>query len=55
MKYYIGTVDNDFDRYKQEVFAVDFPNQATPEESGYDSVEGPFDTKEEAEDCSDLV
>ncbi|MHC4121960.1 MAG: hypothetical protein ACYSSI_00170 [Planctomycetota bacterium] len=52
MKYYVGIgFDNVGDEISQ-VFAADTPQDATPDETGYDEVIGPFDTKEEAEEAN---
>ena len=48
-KYYVGHTKNE----GPQVFASDSPEAATPEASGYESVDGPFDTKEEAESLID--
>ena len=44
-KYYIGI--GEFET--GTVFCSDNPQDATPEYSGFDVVDGPFDTEEEAE------
>jgi hypothetical protein len=49
-KYYIGYDEQN----RPEVFACDDPKYATPEASGYTSVEGPFDTLEEAKEAAGL-
>ena len=48
-KYYVGCYEGPHG-CKSDVFAADSPDEATPEISGYDTVEGPFDTKQEAEE-----
>ena len=45
-KYYVGYDENG----EAEVFASDDPKYGTPEYSGYDAVDGPYDTKQEAEE-----
>lgn len=45
-KWYVG-YNADWDQY--ETFSCDNPDDATPEASGYETVEGPFDSKEEAD------
>lgn len=45
-KFYIGTSDLG----RRDVFEWDEKTDPTPEDTGYESIEGPFDTKEEAED-----
>ena len=45
-KWYIGYIEQ---TDQTQIFASDDPTKATPEASGYDSVDGPFDTEEEAE------
>ena len=44
-KWYVGW--NQYDEFN--IFKTQFPTKATPEVSGYDRVEGPFDTEEEAQ------
>jgi hypothetical protein len=43
-KFYIGLHNGEW-----QVFAADDPKEATPEASGYDAVDGAYDTQEEAE------
>ena len=50
-KYYVGYSESTHGP-KTDVFGADSPDEATPEASGYDSVEGPFDTIEEAEEVA---
>jgi len=49
-KYYIGYSE---DRKFWEPFGSDDPTEATPESSGYDKVEGPFDTPSEAKEAAE--
>lgn len=42
-KWYVGYADG-----RAQLFQADHPKYATPAASGYDSVIGPFNTKEEA-------
>jgi hypothetical protein len=51
LKYYVGWTDG-VHGPKCDVFTVDNPCDATTEASGYDTVEGPFDTIEEAEEIA---
>jgi len=46
-RYYIGVIE---ESGKREVFASNEQDEPTPQTSGYDEVEGPFDTKQEAEE-----
>lgn len=46
-KYYWGYLK---DSGEWQLFAADDPKYATPEGSGYDDVQGPYDTREEAEE-----
>ena len=46
-KYYAGYVE---ERDYWEPFGSDSPEEATPEASGYDLVDGPFDTYEDAQE-----
>jgi len=52
LKYYVGWCDG-VHGPKCDVFSVDSPDEATTEASGYDTVEGPFDTIEEAEEIAE--
>lgn len=36
-----------------EIFTADRPADATPEETGYDEVEGPYDSKQDAQEALD--
>ena len=45
-KYYVGIDENG----KSDTFASDNAQDATPKYSGYETVYGPFDTLEEAEE-----
>lgn len=42
-KYYIGLYEGEW-----QLFVADDPKEATPERSGYEAVDGPFDTEEDA-------
>lgn len=49
-KWYIGRGKTAYyPNGKTDLFMADNPDDATPEASGYDSVDGPFDTEEEAQ------
>ncbi len=48
-KYYVGWFDG-VHGPKCDVFGADSPDEATTETSGYDTVEGPFETEEEAKE-----
>ncbi len=50
-KYYVGWTDSAYGP-RCDVFTADSPDEATTEVSGYDTVEGPFDTIEEAEEIA---
>jgi hypothetical protein len=44
-RYYWGLYEGGW-----QLFAADDPREATPERSGYEAVDGPYDTREEAEE-----
>jgi hypothetical protein len=46
-RYYIG-----YDQHgRGEVFGWDLEEEPTPDDTGYESIEGPFDTSEEAREA----
>lgn len=47
--WYVGCSEDSYGS-KVQLFTADNAQQATPEESGYDTVNGPYDSKEEALD-----
>ncbi len=51
-KYYVGWFDG-VHGPKCDVFGADSPDEATTEASGYDTVEGPFETEEEAKEIAE--
>ncbi len=46
-KWYVGYRKN----AEPELFTHEFPIKDVPQTAGYDSVAGPYDSEEEAQDC----